>query len=485
MSQQEQNTENQSTESQKKSGRLKIWDAMKSDFQLMRTDFMVMLKEVLDLHDGLDRFGTITSIRKSIYMRGINIWLLICAIVVASIGLDTNSPAIIIGGMLISPLMYPILGVGLAIGINDRKTLASSLRNFGVAIVVSLITSSLYFFVTPFGDVTNEILARTKPTILDVFVGFFGGIAGIVAGSRKDMSNAIPGVAIATALLPPICVSGFGLASGKWDVFVGSFYLFFLNSVFITIATYLVVRYLKFPQKEHTDESQTKKAKMAIGIFSLIIMLPSFFFLRNVLKEASENRHAQQYIETHFENNNHHVVKWSLDNGDSIKYLKIVCGGEYMPKSEVDSLESILQKKHLKNAVLKLTQLDIPPDELNAMEDELRSELMTTLELNNAMQMEKDGEIERLREALSDYRNDSSINRALHAELSVFYPDLKSITYGYNWIVEKDASYRVHQLVLSWSKNHSSSTLAKRNKSIESFVEKRFSKIDKVVIINN
>lgn len=160
--------------------------------------------KILDLSEGLDRKGTVEKIRKNIETRGANVWLLISAIMIASIGLDLNSPAVIIGAMLISPLMSPILGIGLSIGINDRKTLGLSIRHFAIAIAVSLITSVIYFLITPFGNLGSEIAARTTPTALDVMVAFFGGIAGIIAVTRKDLINAVPGVAIATALLPPL-----------------------------------------------------------------------------------------------------------------------------------------------------------------------------------------------------------------------------------------------------------------------------------------
>ena len=191
-----------------------------------------VLNRVANISDGTDVFGTIEHIKKDINIRGSNIWILVCSTMLASIGLDLNSAAVIIGAMLISPLMSPILGIGLAVGINDRDTLIESLKNFGLAIAVSLLTSVFYFLITPLGEPTSEIIARTQPTLLDVFVAIFGGIAGIVAGSRKEKTSAIPGVAIATALMPPICVAGFGIATGHWNYFAGAFYLFFINAVF-------------------------------------------------------------------------------------------------------------------------------------------------------------------------------------------------------------------------------------------------------------
>jgi uncharacterized hydrophobic protein (TIGR00271 family) len=195
-----------------------------SDLLIGITDFF---RDLTDLRTGLDREGTIISIKNNKKMHGANAWLLMCSIMVASLGLDLNSPAVIIGAMLISPLMSPILGIGLSVGINDRNMLSIAIRHFGLSIIIALVTSFLYFKLTPLGEITDEISARTAPTFLDVLVAFFGGIAGIISGSRKDKSNAIPGVAIATALMPPLCVTGFGLAKQEWEIMINSFYLFF------------------------------------------------------------------------------------------------------------------------------------------------------------------------------------------------------------------------------------------------------------------
>ncbi|MBK7871513.1 MAG: DUF389 domain-containing protein [Saprospiraceae bacterium] len=187
-------------------------------------------KDLINLEEGLDREGTVVSIKSGKVMRGANAWLLMCSIMVASLGLDLNSAAVIIGAMLISPLMSPILGIGLAVGINDRDALFLAIRQFSIAIAIALFTSTLYFLITPLGELTKEIEARTAPTFLDGLVAVFGGLAGIISTSRKEKGSAIPGVAIATALMPPLCVTGFGIATGNWQIMLNSFYLFFLNS---------------------------------------------------------------------------------------------------------------------------------------------------------------------------------------------------------------------------------------------------------------
>ncbi len=205
-------------------------------FSLLWMELYRFASALLSIREETDYEKTREGIVKDVSFRGHTVYILICSIFIASIGLNLNSPAVIIGAMLIAPLMGPILGTGLALGTNDDELLIKSLKNFGVMVSISLITSTVYFILTPLVEYQPELLARTKPTTLDIFVAIFGGIAGIVAGSRKEKNNVIPGVAIATALMPPLCTAGFGLATGNWPFFFGAFYLFLLN--FTSYASY-------------------------------------------------------------------------------------------------------------------------------------------------------------------------------------------------------------------------------------------------------
>lgn len=183
--------------------------------------------------DKEDEHQIVAQISSGVSFRGANLWVLIFAIFIASLGLNVNSPAVIIGAMLISPLMGPIIGMGLAVGINDVELLKRSARSFGVATLISVLTATAYFLLTPLGDARSELLARTSPTLYDVLIATCGGAAGIIALCTKGKGNVIPGVAIATALMPPLCTAGYGLATGHWLYFLGAFYLFFINTVFI------------------------------------------------------------------------------------------------------------------------------------------------------------------------------------------------------------------------------------------------------------
>ncbi|MFK7807540.1 MAG: DUF389 domain-containing protein, partial [Saprospiraceae bacterium] len=255
---------------------------------------------LIDLNAGLDREGTIVNIKNNKKMAGANAWLLMCSIMIASLGLDLNSPAVIIGAMLISPLMSPILGIGLGVGINDRKTLGIALRHFGIAIAIALVTSTLYFMISPFGNETSEIIARTTPTLLDVAVAFFGGIAGIISGSRKDKSNAIPGVAIATALMPPLCVTGFGIAKGNWVFMYNSFYLFFMNATFVALATFLIVRFLEFPQKTFANEKDHRRTQILVTVFSILMIVPSIYIFSGILQRSRQEAAITGYLDKKF-----------------------------------------------------------------------------------------------------------------------------------------------------------------------------------------
>ncbi|HAP70095.1 MAG TPA: TIGR00341 family protein, partial [Flavobacteriales bacterium] len=204
--------------------------------------------------------------------RGYVVWILICSIFIASIGLNLNSTAVIIGAMLISPLMAPILAIGLSVGTNDWDTLKRALKNFGVMVVVALMTSTLYFLITPLQEAQPELLARTSPTFLDALIAIFGGLAGIIGISRRSRGNVIPGVAIATALMPPLCTAGYGLANGQWSFFFGAFYLFTLNSIFIAGATFIIVRYLKFPLVSFVNSDTEKKVKRYMLAFVILVI---------------------------------------------------------------------------------------------------------------------------------------------------------------------------------------------------------------------
>lgn len=263
-----------------------VYEEPQIGFSHVRNFFASTIKDIMDLRKGVNKKDAIAAINDNISLTGPNAWMLMCSIIIASIGLDRNSPAVIIGAMLISPLMAPILGIGLGVGINDRYVLRTSLLNFSVAILIALIVSTLYFLITPLGLYGSEIEARTEPTMLDILIAFFGGVAGIISVARKDKSTTIPGVAIATALMPPLCVTGYGLANWDTSIILNSFYLFFSNTFFICLSTYLIVRLLKFPFRKYPSIKEKRRNIISVSLFSLLVIIPSLLILKKVIEKV-------------------------------------------------------------------------------------------------------------------------------------------------------------------------------------------------------
>lgn len=230
----------------------------------------------LSVKEGADIPKTIEGIKKDTEFRGHNIWILALSILIASIGLNLNSTAVIIGAMLISPLMGPILGLGLAVGTNDIKLLITSVRNLLVMVIVSILASYIFFKLSPITEVSSEIASRTHPHLFDALIAIFGGLAGIIGNSRSEKTNIIPGVAIATALMPPLCVMGYSLAAENYDYLWGSAYLFLLNSSFIAITALFVVRIMNFPRIHFVESKTENRVKVAIFIFALLLVIPLF-----------------------------------------------------------------------------------------------------------------------------------------------------------------------------------------------------------------
>ena len=243
-----------------------------------------------------DELETIESIRKGIEFKGTNLWVLIFATFVASLGLNTNSTAVIIGAMLISPLMGPIMGVGLSVGLNDFELMKRSLKSFLITTLFSVTTATIFFLVSPVAEGQSELLARTSPTIYDVFIALMGGLAGVTALSTKEKGNVIPGVAIATALMPPLCTAGYGLATGNLIYFLGAFYLYFINSVFISLATFLGVRVMHFQRKEFVDKEREKLVKKYIVIITLATMCPAIYLTYGIVKNTIYTASANNFI---------------------------------------------------------------------------------------------------------------------------------------------------------------------------------------------
>ena len=258
---------------------------------------LVYLRSLIHLSDEIDYENASASIRKNIAFKGTNVFILACAIIIASVGLNVNSIPVIIGAMLISPVMGPILGFGLGLGTEDNHLVKNSLKNFGVMVGISIIASSLFFLLSPLSLANpSELLARTNPTIYDVLIALFGGLAGIIETSRKDKGSVITGVAIATALMPPLCTVGYGISIWKGSVIFGALYLFLINSIFIALATFAAVKYFRFPIVETTDETHKHLPRKWVYAILLIVIVPSIISAISVVKENNFNIHAEKVV---------------------------------------------------------------------------------------------------------------------------------------------------------------------------------------------
>ncbi|MCU0321094.1 MAG: TIGR00341 family protein [Chitinophagaceae bacterium] len=306
------------------------------------------------LEEKEDYVAVINQLEKGVVFRGTNLWVLIFAIFVASLGLNVNSTAVIIGAMLISPLMGPIMGLGLGMGTNDVALLKKALYNFLVATGVALATSTLFFTLSPINEAHSEILARTSPNIYDVLIALFGGLAGMLATSSKNKGNVIPGVAIATALMPPLCTAGYGLATFQFQFFFGAFYLFIINTVFIALATFFVVKFLRFPLKDLHNPKSQKLAERIVGFIVIITLLPSIYFGYDMIQQNNFTQHANKYIDKETTLPNDYLLSKKIDAKQ--RKITLVYGGREISEVEIKKLESKLKNYYLSNATLEVKQ---------------------------------------------------------------------------------------------------------------------------------
>lgn len=331
--------------------------------QLQPNDFLPTwierMRELFSLHMDTDQDNTIDNIKKGVIFEGTNLWALIFAALIASIGLNTNSTAVIIGAMLISPLMGPIVGIGYAAGTNNFEFLKTAARNLALMAVLSLAASIIYFFLSPLKEETPELLARMRPNLYDVLIATFGGAVGIVASSRKDRGNAIPGVAIATALMPPLCTAGYGIATGNWGSAFGAFYLFFINSVFIALTSMLFVRFLKFPEKEFLDKQREKNVRILIGTIVVLTVVPSIFTAYHAIREAVFKSRTVVFVEQNLKFPNTTILKpFISDYNSDAPTIEVILIGEPLTEKVVESVHEKLNESRfgLKGTKLILHQ---------------------------------------------------------------------------------------------------------------------------------
>ena len=279
--------------------------------------------------------------------------ILMCAIFIASIGLNMNSTAVIIGAMLISPLMTPIVGLGFGLAIFDTRLIKQSLEVLLTQVLVSLLVSTLYFWISPLSYASSELIARTSPTIWDVLIAIAGGIAGVIGSRKKEANNIVSGVAIATALMPPICTAGYGLANGNVRFLLGALYLFLINCVFIMLANIVGTRILM--RKSPLTSFKELSIKMRIGLISLIVLLilPASYSAVTLTIEQARKEGIKQFVGKEFAN--HTIINQVYKSSSNELVLTVV--GDPISEEELETIRQKQASYGIQSVQLKVNQV--------------------------------------------------------------------------------------------------------------------------------
>ncbi len=472
-------------------------EQVSKNFEYFKRSLKEFIVEIISIKEGTDIDGTIASIKKDMVFRGQTVWILIASIFIASIGLNTSSIPVVIGAMLISPLMGPILAIGLSVGTYDMATLIRALKNFGVAIAISLLTSTIYFLISPLKEASPELIARTNPTILDVLIAVFGGLAGIIAGSRSEKSNVIPGVAIATALMPPLCTAGYGLATAQLSFFLGAIYLFFINSVFISLSTYFVVKYLRFPNVSFLNPEREIKIKRYIYIFILVTILPSAKIFIDVLKESRFYALAKTYTKENLKFDNCEVINEKITYSDTLSIIDVYLIGDVVPQNKIEYLNELIPKYNLTNkktgfsswfnvtdsTILRLHQKSDNSDtifsQLSYLEKNLSQEVRIGIiediyKKNEEIIFSKDQRIKFLEEQIIEFKKDTIPLHNITKEVQIHFPKIKEFAYGKTIGTNaKNDTDTMFSFIVKWEKRTWRKEKQKNKKILEKWLKVR------------
>ena len=364
------------------------------------------------------------SINEGVNFQGSNLWVLIFAIFMASLGLNVNSTAVVIGAMLISPLMGPIIGIGLSVGINDFELLKKSLKNYAIASIISVLTASIYFLISPYHGVQSELLARTSPTLYDVLIASFGGAAGIVAISKGGKGTVIPGVAIATALMPPLCTAGYGLAHWSAKFFFGAIYLYFINCVFIAVATYFGARMMKFKQIVFIEQKSYRRVRKYIIGIVIITIVPAVFMTIKIVRDSYLASNISNFIAKEIKYTGTQIVKHNVNKEEKI--VELVAVGREIPQEYITKAESALNKYKLGEYDLVVIQ-GTQSDSILKLNNELN--LLQTAESDKEKTIQQQaGEIIDLENKLLETEKYKTLSAEIINELNVFIKQIYSVT---------------------------------------------------------
>lgn len=403
----------------------KLTDSQTSFVKKMPVSIMAFLKKYFNaMPDKEDEENTIKAISNGVSFHGANLWVLVFAIFTASLGLNVNSTAVIIGAMLISPLMGPIIGMGLAVGINDFELLKRSLKNYLVATIISVCTATLYFLLTPLDEAQSELLARTSPTLYDVLIALCGGAAGIVALATKGKGNVLPGVAIATALMPPLCTAGFGIATGNIFYFLGAFYLFFINTVFIALATYIGVRMLKFKEKQFVDHERQTTVKKYIIIIVVATMIPAGFMTYSIVKTSVFKSNLSKFVKEQLDSTGTRIISYEANN-DSLT-LRVVAVGKELSDSAIAKAEKEMQNYNIRQYKLEVIQ-GSESTSLMMLNNRLTN-MRTSNDNYSDMVREETAKISELQKSLDQYTKYDIMAPAVAKEIKSLFDNVDDIS---------------------------------------------------------
>lgn len=393
--------------------------------------FLQLFRDAFNLSADQASYDEIQErIHSGVVLRGTNMCILILAIFIASIGLNMNSTAVIIGAMLISPLMGPIMGIGFAIATSDRGLIKNSFTVLFFEVTVALLTSTIYFSITPITSASSELLARTSPTLWDVLIAICGGLAGMIGTTRKEKSNLIPGVAIATALMPPLCTAGYGLAIGNFRYFLGAMYLFCINSIFIAITTMIITAFLRLPQKDITNKEERKHLIKKVLLIAVLTIAPSIYIASGIVKDTVFKSNVETYVEEAFQFENTQVVKYDVDEENG--FLEIAVIGTILSEDEISVLKNAMKNYNINHLELRIRQTEVKTGITTAeLEAYVKNETSQLTAANEKNYQDLESQLVTTKTQLAQYQEKEVDVQSLKEELGILYPMIKSIEAGY------------------------------------------------------
>ena len=405
---------------------------------------LIYLKSLVSFAGEIDYENSSTSIRKNIAFKGTNVFILACAIIIASVGLNVNSIPVIIGAMLVSPVMGPILGFGLGLGTEDNRLLKDSLKNFGVMVGISILASTLFFLLSPLSLANpSELLARTNPTIYDVLIALFGGLAGIIEISRKDKGTVISGVAIATALMPPLCTIGYGISIWNWSYALGALYLFTINSIFIALATFLAVKFFRFPVMDNADETHRRLPKGWLIAILVVVIVPSILSAISVIKENNFKIHAEKVVSENKNLGKCFIYDHKATYSRKSPTLDLFLAGETLTDEAKEKLY-----KSAEEYGIKRSQIVFHEDATSMRQDISEAEMMKGfLEHTDRQIKTLNDSIVRLGDALNAYKEQEIPVEAVSKELFAQYSNITNLSLSRGYSVSNDGEGETEQII--------------------------------------